>query len=200
MKTVFKVGMKVYDQLNFPDKEGKVVDICKDERVTSPITVIFKDKYDEEIERYYTSDGRYKIDKLPVLSTKPYQIILQGFEQKAPAPTFEEAWTEADRIYEPKSEYDKEEFGGYPSQELANAAEALRRLLFLRDYYNDGWQPNWDDSSLKYIIYIKVDNGCNFIIDYRAKYPRVLHFKSKEIAEKFLKEQKELLEIAKPLL
>ena len=77
---------------------------------------------------------------------------------------------------------------------------ALLKLLFLRDYYNEGWQPNWDDSSSKYVVYIKVDNGYNFIIDYRAKYPRVLHFKSKEIAEKFLKEQKKLLEIAKPLL
>ena len=193
MKTVFKVGMKVYDQLNFPDKEGKVVGICKDERVTSPITVIFKDKYDEEIERYYTSDGRYKIDKLPVLSTKPYQIILQGFEQKAPTPTYEEIVRGKNYIYLPENLV-------APNKELADAVVALLKLLFLRDYYNEGWQPDWDDSSLKYIVYIKVDNGCNFIIDYRAKYPRVLHFKSKEIAEKFLKEQKELLEIAKPLL
>ena len=29
MKTVFKKGMKVYDQLVFPNKEGKVVDIEK---------------------------------------------------------------------------------------------------------------------------------------------------------------------------
>ena len=199
MKTIFKVGMVVYDQLNFPDKEGKVVDICKDERVTSPITVIFKDKYDEEIERYYTSDGRYKIDKLPVLSTKPYQIILQGFEQKAPAPTFEEAWGEAERIYEPKSEYDKEEFGGYPSQDLANAAEALRRLLFLRDYYNKGWQPDWDINKVKYII--KRHGNRHFSnIETSENHPSVLYFKSKEIRDKFLKEQRELLEIAKPLL
>lgn len=192
MKTVFKVGMDVYDQVFEPDIKGEVLDV-NTEIPHHPITVLFGHNT-----RYYTAEGCRGQHKIRTLSTSPYTI--QGFEQKAPAPTFEEAWTEADRIYEPKSEYDKEEFGGYPSQELANAAEALRRLLFLRDYYNDGWQPNWDDSSLKYIVYIKVDNGCNFIIDYRAKYPRVLHFKSKEIAEKFLKEQKELLEIAKPLL
>ena len=183
MKTVFKVGMDVYDQVFEPDIKGEVLDV-NTEIPHHPITVLFGHNT-----RYYTAEGCRGQHKIRTLSTSPYTI--QGFEQKAPAPTFEEAWTEADRIYEPKSEYDKEEFGGYPSQELANAAEALRRLLFLRDYYNDGWQPNWDDSSLKYIVYIKVDNGCNFIIDYRAKYPRVLHFKSKEIAEKFLKEQKE---------
>ena len=199
MKTVFKVGMVVYDQLNFPDKEGKVVDICKDELVTSPITIIFKDRYDGEIERYYTLDGRYKTGELTVLSTKPYQIILQGFEQKAPAPTFEEAWGEAERIYEPKSEYDKEEFGGYPSQDLANAAEALRRLLFLRDYYNEGWQPDWDINKVKYII--KRHGNRHFSnIETSENHPSVLYFKSKEIRDKFLKEQREILEIAKPLL
>lgn len=201
MKTVFRVGMEVYDQVNNPNKKGKILDIKEDEichKIHSydyPIEVQFEGKDDLS---YYDLEGCPVWSPNPTLSTKPY--TLQGFEQKAPAPTFEEAWEETDRIYEPKSEYDKEEFGGYPSQELADASEALRRLLFLRDYYNEGWQPDWDNSSLKYIVYIKVDNGYNFIIDYRAKYPRVLHFKSKEIAEKFIKEQKELLEIAKPLL
>ena len=201
MKTIFKKGMEVYDQVNNPYKKGKVQNINEDEfchKIHSydyPIEVQFEGNKGFD---YYDLEGCPVWSPNPTLSTSPY--TLQGFEQKAPAPTFEEAWTETERIYEPKSEYDKEKFRGYPSQELVNAAEALRRLLFLRDYYNDGWQPNWDDSSLKYIVYIKVDNGCNFIIDYRAKYPRVLHFKSKEIAEKFLKEQKELLEIAKPLL
>ena len=196
MKTIFKVGMKVYDQLNFPDKEGKVVDICKDERVTSPITVIFKDKYDEEIERYYTSDGRYKIDKLTVLSTKPYQIILQGFEQKAPAPTYEEALKEAHR----KGDYyylpDSLEV---PSEELVDATIALLKLLFLRDYYNDDWQPDWDINKVKYII--KRHGNRHFSnIETSENHPSVLYFKSKEIRDKFLKEQRELLEIAKPLL
>lgn len=201
MKTVFKVGMEVYDQVNNPNKKGKVLNIKENEFCHKihyydyPIEVQFEGKDDLS---YYDLEGCPVWSPNPTLSTKPY--TLQGFEQKAPAPTFEEAWEETDRIYEPKSEYDKEEFGGYHSQELADASEALRRLLFLRDYYNEGWQPDWDNSSLKYIVYIKVDNGYNFIIDYRAKYPRVLHFKSKEIAEKFLKEQKELLEIAKPLL
>ena len=186
MKTVFKVGMNVYDQLNFPDKEGKVVDICKDECVTLPITVIFKDKYDEEIERYYTSDGRYNIDKLPVLSTKPYQIILQGFEQKAPVPTYEEALVKA-----------KTNFNGYPSYELAMAAESLQKLLFLRDYYNDGWQPDWNKCSTKYCI---EQEGLDISAINQIYNSRVMCFETEEIRDKFLEEQKELLEIAKPLL
>ena len=200
MKTIFKVGMVVYDQLNFPDKEGKVVDICKDERVTSPITVIFKDKYDEEIERYYTSDGRYKTGELTVLSTKPYQIILQGFEQKAPAPTYEEAvrWlesTEGTNIMEDSVFLTK---GNYYTN-LNKCTEALKKLIILRDYYNEGWQPDWDINKVKYII--KRHGNRHFSnIETSENHPSVLYFKSKEIRDKFLKEQRELLEIAKPLL
>lgn len=197
MKTVFKVGMVVYDQLNFPDKEGKVVDICKDERVTSPITVIFKDKYDEEIERYYTSDGRYKIDKLPVLSTKPYQIILQGFEQKATAPTFEEALKEAHR----KDEYyylpnDLEA----PSEELADAVVALLKLLFLRDYYNEGWQPDLKNKEQRGISVILDIEGIFFVGVLKETETYALVFKDEKVAKRFIEEQRELLEIAKPLL
>lgn len=133
------------------------------------------------------------------LATKLY--IIEGFEQKASVPTFEEAWGEAERIYEPKSEYNKEEFGGYPSQDLADASEALRRLLFLRDYYNEGWQPDWSTETWKYFIIVRrVYPIVEFEVDYSAGIPHVLSFKTRNIAEKFLEEQKELLEIAKPLL
>ena len=192
MKTVFKVGMKVYDQVFEPDIKGEVLDV-NTEIPHHPITVLFGHNT-----RYYTAEGCRGQHKIRTLSTSPYTI--QGFEQKAPAPTFEEAWGEAERIYEPKSEYDKEEFGGYPSQDLANAAEALRRLIFLREYYNEGWQPDWDsDKTIKHTI----ETCCNddFVIEPTSiNYPRVLSFKSKKIRNKFFKEQRELLEIAKPLL
>lgn len=190
MKTVFKIGMKVYDQVVFPNKYGRVVDIV--EKDAFPIKV---DLEGVGVTHSYTKDGRI-IEKLsPTLSTSSYNMA--GFEQKAPMPTFEEAWTEAERIYEPKSEYDEDEYKGYPSQKLADAAEALRRLLFLRDYYNEGWQPNWQDNEWKY--FIKHYRG-TLSIDCDCGYSRVLNFKSEKIRDKFLEEQKELLEIAKPLL
>jgi len=194
METVFKKGMKVYDQLNFPNKEGVVVEVNNDESDEYPIGVSFEN---EEGRYYYTPEGCFYKEQISTLSTKPYKVEFQGFEQKAPAPTFEEAWTETERIYEPKSEYDKEEFGGYPSQELANAAEALRRLLFLRDYYNEGWQPDWKDNSDKCCITLRKGKFTPRIYYFDFE---VLHFKSIKIRDKFLEEQRELLEIAKPLL
>lgn len=206
MKTVFRKGMKVYDQLIFPDKEGIVL-------TTNyiPEKIFDEDDFDEnyvhpypiEVEfgsetMLYTSDGDSGMCGLKTLSTKPYKVEFQGFEQKAPTPTFEEAWEESEKIYEPKSEYDKEEYGGYPTQELADASEALRRLLFLRDYYNEGWQPDWKkEREMKYVIY-NDSNKLATIQSYTMSF--ILAFKEGNIRSKFLEEQRELLEIAKPLL
>lgn len=187
MKTVFKVGMEVYDQIVFPDKQGVIIDI-EDKNVYPVIVKVGKDNL------YYRLDGAFNIGTIPTLSTKPYKLEMQGFEQKASVPTYEEALKEAHR----KDEYyylpnDLEA----PSEELANATVALLKLLFLRDYYNEGWKPNWKDNGDKHCIILY--KGEFTTIGYSFTF-EVLHFKTKEIRDKFLEEQKELLEIAKPLL
>lgn len=195
MKTVFKVGQKVYDEVNFPDKEGVVIDTNKNNKLNLLV------KFDN-VNYLYTLKGIYLGCKgTPTLSTKPYKVEFEGFEQKEPVPTFEEAWEEAESIYKPKSEYDKEEYGGYPTQELADASEALRRLLFLRDYYNDGWQPNKKDKEQRGVS-VTLDCDNNFMVwgILKETEPYKFIFKNDETAEKFLEEQRELLEIAKPLL
>ena len=207
METIFKIGMKVYDQLIFPDKEGIVL-------TTNYIPENFFDEDDFE-ENYvhpypvevefgsetmlYTSDGDSGMCGLKTLSTKPYKVEFQGFEQKAPAPTFEEAWNNSHNSKEIfySSNCDKV-CSGYPTQELADASEALRRLLFLRDYYNEGWQPDWKkEREMKYVIY-NDRNKLATIQSYTMSF--ILAFKEGNIRSKFLKEQRELLEIAKPLL
>ena len=88
-KTVFEVGMIVYDQVNYPNKKGKVVDTepASDED-DYPIEVEFEDNYSSIA---YTLDGRLDIEQIPTLSTKPYEIKLEGFEQKAAAPNLDKA-------------------------------------------------------------------------------------------------------------
>ena len=84
-----------------------------------------------------------------------------------------------------------------PSHELAQAIKALAKLIFLRDYYNEDWEPDWRDDNSKYCIEIyqgRIISEC-----YRGT-SRVLAFKTQEIRNEFLREQKELIEIAKPLL
>lgn len=195
MKTVFKVGMKVYDSVFFPKSEGKVVEI--EERIDYKRVIVQFDCLNYKLS--YTEQGRLnstRKETAPTLSTKPY--TLQGFEQKAPAPTYEEALKEAHR----KDEYyylpnDLEA----PSEELADAVVALLKLLFLRDYYNEGWQPDWSKKNKMHFC-IRVRNNkltTNSDSDIN-EFNTVLVFRDYTIRDKFLEEQKELLEIAKPLL
>lgn len=196
METVFKVGMKVWDKTISPNK-GKVIEVLEDTNFDFPIKVEFEDG----LKVQYTNDGCFVKSKgaINTLSTVDYSIELEGFEQKAPAPTFEEAWKKTMRLYEPKSEYNKEEYKGYPSQELADASEALRRLLFLRDYYNEGWQPDWKSSKGFWKLSIVCYEG-KIHKDLSYKISMIFTFKTEKIRDKFLEEQRELLEIAKPLL
>ena len=194
MKTVFKAGMIVYDQIFFGKTPLKIIEVKAD----MSLRVLYG-----EVIYCYTGDGRFIGDEIisnrhrglsqtPTLSTSPY--TLEGFEQKAKAPTFEEVWEKADKVYESKSE---EVCKGYPSQELADASEALRKLLFLRDYYNEGWQPDWEDEEEKFSI--QVCEG-EFHTFESIECQRVVSFKTEEIRDKFLEEQRELLETAKLLL
>ena len=186
MKTVFKKGMKVYDSVSFPDSEGKVVDV--EERIDCVRVIVQFDCLDYEIP--YTEQGiraSTRKESTPTLSTKPY--TLQGFEQKAPAPTYEEAeeWI--------RKEYAK----GNNHLMMKDVLEALRKLIILRDYYNEGWQHDWESKKGFWKPSIVCYEG-RICKDLSYKISRILTFKTNEIRDKFLEEQRELLEIAKPLL
>lgn len=198
METIFKVGMEVYDYVFFGKTPLKITEVKED----MTLRVLC-----EEVIYCYTGDGRFIGEYIPsnrnrclsqtsTLSTSPY--VLQGFEQKAPAPTYEEALKEAHR----KDEYyylpnDLEA----PSKELADATMALLKLLFLRDYYNEGWQPDKKDKEQRGVS-VTLDCDNNFMVwgILKETEPYKFIFKNDETAYKFLEEQKELLEIAKPLL
>lgn len=188
METIFKVGMKVYDSVLFPKSEGKVVKIEK--HIDCERVIVQFDCLDYELS--YTGRGLLTSthsEATPTLSTSPYTF--KGFEQKAPAPTYEEVrmkMIDYVSITKPLE---------LPNERLSNAFEALSKLIWLRDYYNDGWKPNWDKISDKYCIGLEGYKIC--AVNQRCN-SRVMYFKSEEIRDKFLEDQRELLEIAKPLL
>lgn len=194
MKTVFKVGQKVYDQVNFPDKEGKIEEIYISEGQEYPI-VLFEGKKERVC---YNFEGCLSDRTTKTLSTKPYKVEFQGFEQKASAPTYEEAvkWLESTEGTEIMNDSVFLAEGNYYTN-LDTCAEALKKLILLRDYYNEGWQPDWNDNATKYSIEVEVgeivgrNHHCN---------ARIMSFKTNNVRNKFLEDQRELLEIAKPLL
>ena len=80
MKTVFRKGMKVYDQIVFPNEEGEVIEIRDYKDYPILVETESRNTYS------YTLDGRVFLKQTPTLSISPYK--LEGFRQ---APTFGEA-------------------------------------------------------------------------------------------------------------
>ncbi len=85
----------------------------------------------------------------------------------------------------------------FPTKEEAEACVALAQLCQLRDRYNDGWKPDWTDTTEKYVIYFHADEIYSGD-SYRAQ--DVLYFKTEELRDKFLENFRDLIETAKPLL
>ena len=81
--------------------------------------------------------------------------------------------------------------------ERNRAIEAFKKLIVLRDVYRQGWEPDWEDTSIKQII-ISISGG---IIDHWANnLSSPLSFQSAEIRDKFLENFKDLIEQAKEFI
>ena len=92
-------------------------------------------------------------------------------------------------------EYNKNTF---PTKEEAEACLALAQLCQLRDRYNEGWKPHWEDyNETKYCI--EFCQGRIETID-RVNCHKILTFKTEDLRDKFLENFKDLIETAKPLL
>lgn len=98
-------------------------------------------------------------------------------------------------------ESDKHNKDIYPNYELAEAALALCQLLQWRNKVweeNDNWKPNWKSSKIqKYCISINKDE---IVFETLVSSNRILCFPNRDLAEKFLKQHKTLIEKAKDLL
>lgn len=195
MEIVFTKGMTVYDNVFFPNSKGEVVRI--DKHHDSERVIVRFDNWDSEAS--YTEIGRLVATysgATPTLSTSSY--TLQGFEQKEAVPTLDKAinWLKDKGLH--KISLKEAEAVYFTPKENYFVFDALRKLIIFRDYYNQGWRPNWCDyKQTKYIIENYMDE---IWTEDGHRTSSILAFKTPEIRDKFLEEQRELLEIAKPLL
>ena len=84
-----------------------------------------------------------------------------------------------------------------PTKDLCKAVLALEQLLCLRDEYRQGWEPNWRNNDTKYVI--QINSGNIQIVGY-YKLSKVLSFQTRELAEAFAENFKDLILKAKELL
>lgn len=86
----------------------------------------------------------------------------------------------------------------WTSKKEAEAALALSQLCQWRDKYNEGWKPDWEDGDQPKYIIVFFTNKIDRYVVYATSHP--LSFKTQKIADKFLEDFRDLIEIAKPLL
>ena len=80
---------------------------------------------------------------------------------------------------------------------LPKEYKALRQLELLRDCYNDGWLADWSETSTKPVIQFQEGE---LRTDSWRTVQTFLNFKTADLRDKFLKNFKDIIEIAKPLL
>lgn len=103
--------------------------------------------------------------------------------------------------YEAKSEQTRHKDSNkvcLPDKETAEAFIAMIQLIQLRNCYNDGWEPDWEDSEERKYVIIIVDNKIDTTDLSSSSCP--LAFRTEERRDLFLKNFRDLIEIAKPLI
>lgn len=84
----------------------------------------------------------------------------------------------------------------FPTKEEAEACLALSQLCQLRDFYNDGWKPDYKDDNVKYLLYYW---GDTITKSHTTGASNLLIFKTEKLRDKFLENFEDLIKIAKPL-
>lgn len=85
----------------------------------------------------------------------------------------------------------------FKDKDIALASSILPRLIRLKDEYNNGWKPNYNENTVKYTIV--VDKG-KITPHYTHFTQTLLIFEKEETRDFFLKMHRDLIEQTKPLL
>ena len=84
-----------------------------------------------------------------------------------------------------------------PNKKTAESVLTLMQLIQLRDYYRQGWEPDYmDDKTHKYTISLFNNEICREQFDF---FNHVLSFQSEQIRDEFANNFKDLIEIANEL-
>ena len=129
------------------------------------------------------------------METKQIKIeVPQGYEIDKEQSTFENIIL---KPIERKLPLSVDEIPNLDGFKYNDAFEALRELLHLRDAWNGDWRADWECIDYKYCILNKKNS---VKLEVNINYSAVLHFKTKELAEKFLAQFEDLINEAKELL
>ena len=109
-------------------------------------------------------------------------------------------WVTVSGVGERHKIYDKNLL---PNRKAAEAHLALMQLHQLRDCYRQGWQPNLKDSANKYgiqLAYSSISSNIELRVLWYQQVSTFLSFPTRELAEEFLTNFRDLIEQAWDLI
>ena len=174
-----ETNQPVYDEFYFPGMEGKIYDVKDPELYKHPIRVKFGNQ-----EGFYSMDGVYynSKERKPTLSYQPYKVKFKGFVpiKQNFKPTLEDA------------------IDWLTKNNTNDVEKIMAQLYILKEYYNGGWKPNFKSDQWKFTI---SNHKGELIKDVTIRSNKnSFIFKTAEIRDNFLKNQRDLLEKIKHLL
>jgi hypothetical protein len=132
------------------------------------------------------------------------QIVFKEIKKELPKSweelgVIEGYWVQSNSIssYSKRKTIGSDHKNVFKTKEQAQASIALAQLSQLREVYRQGWKPDWKNTDTKHAV-IKLNEILT--TSFESCYPKFLSFQSREIAEQFLKNFKDLIEEASPLL
>jgi hypothetical protein len=130
------------------------------------------------------------------METKQIKIeVPKGYEIDKEKSTFENIIL---KPIEKKLPLSVDEIPNLDATKYTDAFQALRQLVHLRDAWNGDWRADWKNKlQRKHVISLFMGNI--EISEYGAS-QYTLHFKTEELAEKFLEQFNDLINEAKELL
>lgn len=143
------------------------------------------------------SESEYKIVKNETELPKSWEEFCENYPIRVG-----ESWTTADSNIPvndggiTRCRDKNEDKNLLPNKEYAEAILALCQLIQLRDCYNEGWIPDWENDVDKPCISLMKDEWKT--IGY-ACFGQVFCFRSQSLRDKFLKNFRDLLDKIKPL-
>lgn len=84
-----------------------------------------------------------------------------------------------------------------PSEKRAKQFVVLNKLLQIRDYYNQGWEPDWNDGTKKYVIWVARNE---FYTDISTHVNALFAFRSEEVRDEFFQNFEEDLKTIEEFL
>lgn len=185
---------------------------------TDPVMTFLPEPSSEFINHYINSDIKIKNVFFKINESNLFEIYIYILNLKMEKKYLQISLEDAKEIYGKGNDvmdklilntFNRKELGLPPTKwedvdeeeiinmELTKQMQALRKLVRLRDIYNDGWIADWTSDEPKYVIYVSQNSLTPVCI---KSVQSVMCFKTKELRDTFHYYFKYLLDIAKPLL